>query len=125
MFTRLVTFNDLYLASNQWYNRMCEPHSGEFKPYEQMVLMALEFGMAEVLQGDADGACFVVHVGPNWEQDFGIVGTSGLCALWVTEDLQLTLIPVANVGEAVTITPEQLRAEYALVPVNPQVLEWV
>lgn len=125
MFTRLVSFKDLYLSSNQWYNRMCEPHSGEFNPHQQTVLMAMEFGMPEVLQGDADGACFVVHVGPNWEQDFGMVGTTGLCTLWVTENLELTIVPVAGAGEPFAVTAEQLVAEYALVPVNPKVLEWV
>ena len=124
MFIPLVTFTRLHNASTQWYTNQCEPHSGELSHSLQTVLMGLEFGMPEVLQGDADGACLVVKL-EGGEVPRTLRGTSGLCTLWVTENLELTIVPVAGTGEAFAITPEQLIAEYALVPVNPAVEGWV
>lgn len=118
----LVPFKSLTRIAQDWYNKQCEPHMDDLPVVQQVVLMALEFGMPEVLQGDADGACFVVDLSQVGDCPQGMAGTSGLCTLWVTENLELTLIPVAGMGEPVLITPEQLIASYALVPVNPAIL---
>jgi hypothetical protein len=124
MFNPLTAFTALHNVSTTWYSKMCEPHSGELTHAQQTVLMALEFGMPEVLCGDSDGACFVVNLEGS-KAGTGMVGTTGLCTLWVTEDLELTIIPVSGPGQAFQITPEQLIAEYALVPVNPALEGWL
>lgn len=107
-----------------WYNSQCEPHSGDFGTAEATVLLALALGMPEVLQGDADGACFVVKLEGGACPE-GMAGTTGLCTLWVTENLELTIIPVAGTGAPFAITPEQLVSEYAVVCVNHHLEGWV
>lgn len=120
----LLPLTTVAKTAQDWYNQQCEPHSGELSTAQATVLLALELGMPEVLQGDADGACFVVNLEGGACPE-GMAGTSGLCTLWVTENLELTIIPVSGTGEPFAISPEQLIAEYALVCVNHSKEGWV